>query len=258
MSHWCVFARSGLLCSNRENPAWPSQVRPVSPASGAARLLSTQALFTVAAAVTFRARRTAALVESGSASTLTLGASLFSKILRDGDPPWGLREGSHVLSSRCDPRRQWGVFLLEPLLLCRLAQTLPPLRGPCVPHLPPPSPLLVYSSALTPRSSAVTLLVCFLVFIYSFIFFGCTLGHVGLSVPRLGLEPVALCWKRSSCLFKNLLSVGPWLCGGRIDYKQQMEFVGLGVEWGHFIVGCGGVTGLNEVAQTHRTLYPKG
>ena len=165
MSHWCVFACSGLLCSNRENPAWPSQVRPVSPASGAARLLSTQALFTVAAAVTFRARRTAALVESGSASTLTLGASLFSKILRDGDPPWGLREGSHVLSSRCDPRRQWGVFLLEPLLLCRLAQTLPPLRGPCVPHLPPPSPLLVYSSALTPRSSAVTLLVCFLVFI---------------------------------------------------------------------------------------------
>ena len=226
-----MFARSGLLYSNRENPAWPSQVRPASPASGAARLLSTQALFTVAAAVTFRAGRTAALVESGSASTLTLGASLFSKILRNGDPPRGLKEGSHVLSSGCDPRRQWGVFLSEPLLLCRLAQTLPPLRGPCVPHLTPPSPPLFYSSALTPRSSAVTLLLCFLVFIYFFIFFGCPLGHVGISVPRLGLEPVALCWKRSSCLFKNLLSVGPWLCGGRIDYKQHSGIcrVGSGV-----------------------------
>lgn len=178
-----MFACSGLLCSNHENPARPPQVRPASPASGAARLLSTQALFTVATAVTFRAGRTAALVDSGCASTLTLGASLFSKILRNGDPPQGLREGSHVLSPQCDPRQQWGVFLLEPLLLCRSAQTLPPLRGLCVPHLTTPSPPPFYLSPFTPRSSAVTLLLCFLVFIYFFVFFGCPLGHVGISVP---------------------------------------------------------------------------
>ena len=98
----CVCACSGLFGSNCESPDWPSQVRPAAPASGAARLLSTQVLFTVATAVTSRAWRTAALVGSGSASTLTLGASLSSKIPRSGASPRGLREGSHVLRPRCD------------------------------------------------------------------------------------------------------------------------------------------------------------
>ena len=57
-----MFACSGLFGSNCESPDWPSQVHPAAPASGAARLLSTQVLFTVVTAVTSRAWRMAALV----------------------------------------------------------------------------------------------------------------------------------------------------------------------------------------------------
>lgn len=50
----------------------------------------------------------------------------------------------------------------------------------------------------------------------------------------------------------------PGSVGDGLTTNSTTEFAGLGVGWGRFIFGCGGVTGLNEVAQTHRTVYPKG
>lgn len=197
-------------------------------------------------------------VESGSASTRSrLGASLFSKILRNGDPPGGLKEGSHVLSSGGDPRRQWGRLPPWAFLPVQVGSDVASLRGPVCPH--PNTTLTSPVLFICPHPKVICsdLVAVFPCFIYFFIFFGCPLGHVESQFHDwdLNLWPCVGGVPHASSRISISRTTALW---GRIDYKQHSGICRVGSGVGLFIVGCGGVIGLNEVAQTHRTLYPKG